>query len=62
MKKSNQLEGNDNKRLRAYKPTNNEGTAAYANIEKQFKHSKVSVPSLDNVIEAKDWVDNGSKL
>ncbi|NJA38228.1 DUF3787 domain-containing protein, partial [Clostridioides difficile] len=25
-------------------------------------HSKVSIPSIKGVEEAKDWVDNGSKL
>lgn len=61
-KKNDQLEGNANKRIEAHRPTNHEGTAAYADVEKKLKKSKVPIPSLDNVIEAKDWVDNGSKL
>jgi len=61
-KKNNQLQGNDNKRLTSSKPTDNEGTAAWANEKGKMKPSEVSIPSVDNVIESKNWVDNGSKL
>lgn len=61
-KKNDQLEDNDNKRLKAYRPTKNEGTAAYAEQFTKQEHSQVSIPSEENVIEAKKWVDNGSKL
>ena len=61
-KKNYQLEGKDNKRVNDYKPTDNEGTAAWANEKTKQKNSEVSIPSLDNVINAKEWVDNGSKL
>ncbi|MDC9428691.1 CDIF630_02480 family spore surface protein, partial [Clostridioides difficile] len=27
----------------------------------EYPDSKVSIPSLESVIEAKDWVDNGSR-
>lgn len=61
-KKYNQLEGKNNIRLTSSKPTNNEGTAAWANEKSRQKKSDVSIPSLENVINAKEWVDNGSKL
>lgn len=62
-KKSQPLNGAHNKRLKAHRPTNNEATAAWANIDKlKCEESKVSMPSLSNVQEAKDWVDNGSRL
>jgi hypothetical protein len=61
-KKNNQLQGNSNTRLTSSKPTDNEGTAAWANEKDKMKPSDVSIPSMENVIEAKDWVDNGSKL
>ena len=62
-KKAQPLNGEHNKRLKAHRPTNNEGTAAWANIDKlRPDKSKVSIPSLSNVQEAKDWVDNGSRL
>ena len=61
-KKAQPLSGTDNRRLKKGVPTNNEGTAAWADIDKLEPDSKVSVPSLENVLEAKDWVDNGSKL
>jgi hypothetical protein len=61
-KKAKALGGANNERLKKYRPTNNEGTAAWADIDKLKPHSKVGIPSLQSVIEAKDWVDNGSKL
>lgn len=60
--KNESLQGKNNRRLDAYKPTDNEGTAAWANEKSKLKNSKVSIPSLENVIDAKKWVDNGSKL
>ena len=61
-KKAQPLSGEHNKRLKAHRPVKNEGTAAWANIDSLQPESKVSIPSLDNVEEAKDWVDNGSRL
>ena len=57
-KKARALKGKDNKRLLV----GNESTAAWADVEKLKPHSKVSIPSIKGVEEAKDWVDNGSKL
>jgi hypothetical protein len=59
---NNQLDGHNNKRLTSSKPVDNEGTAAWANEKNKQKNSNVSIPSVDNVINAKEWVDNGSKL
>ncbi len=61
-KKTNKLEGNKNERMSSSNPTDNEGTAAWANEKSKLKPSDVSMPSLENVIDAKKWVDNGSKL
>ena len=62
-KKTQPLSGEHNKRLTAYRPVENEGTAAWANIDRLRQDgSKVSIPSELNVKEAKDWVDNGSRL
>jgi len=61
-KKNDRLGGNGNSRLTSSKPTDNEGTAAWANEKSKQKPSEVSIPSLENVIDAKKWVDNGSKL
>lgn len=61
-KKNYQLQGNKNKRVSSSKPVDNEGTAAWANEKTKQKNSEVSIPSLENVINAKEWVDNGSKL
>lgn len=61
-KKAKALSGAGNKRLKAHRPTNNAENAAWADIDKLRAESKVSIPSLSNVEEAKDWVDNGSRL
>ncbi len=62
-KKTQPLSGEHNKRLKAYRPIKNEGTAAWSNIDNlRTDGSKVHIPSLYNVEEAKDWVDNGSRL
>lgn len=60
--KEENLQGKNNKRLKAMHPTNNEGTAAWQNSEENYKVDNVNKPSLERVIDAKDWVDNGSKL
>lgn len=56
------MQGKNNKRLPSQNPTNNEGTAAWQNSEDNYEVEQVNKPSLDRVIDAKDWVDNGSKL
>lgn len=61
-KKAKALSGANNNRLTKHKPTNSEQNAAWANIDKLKAHSKVSVPSLSSVEEAKEWVDDGSRL
>lgn len=51
-----------NARLKNIIPTNNEGTAAWQSSESKDPEDQVSKPSIERVIDAKDWVDNGSKL
>ncbi len=58
----NAFQGRNNKRLNTCNPTNNEGTAAWANSDELYDVELVNKPSIDKVIDAKDWVDNGSKL
>lgn len=58
---SRQLSGKDNERLHSTTPVNNAYTAAILDKDDEYPDSKVSIPSLDSVEEAKDWVDNGSK-
>ncbi len=62
IKKIDKLQGKNNERLDTEKPTNKENTAAWQNSETNYKVDLVNKPSLDCVIDAKDWVDNGSKL
>ena len=62
IKHNDKLQGNNNQRLEAAKPTNCECTAAWQNSETTYKVDQVNKPSLDCVIDAKDWVDNGSRL
>lgn len=58
---SRQLTGKDNERLHSTTSVNNAYTAAILNKDDEYPDSKVTIPSLDSVIEAKDWVDNGSR-
>ena len=60
--KDKQLSGKDNERLTKTTPTNCEYTAAWANVDNIVPVSQVTQPSLEDVIDAKEWVDNGSKL
>ena len=55
-------QGKKNKRLKTVNPTNSEGTAAWQDSESNYKVDQVNKPSLERVIDAKEWVDNGSKL
>ncbi|WP_455540148.1 CDIF630_02480 family spore surface protein [Terrisporobacter sp.] len=58
---SRQLRGRNNKRLHSSTPVNNAYTEAYFEKEGEYPHSKALKPTLEGVIEAKDWVDNGSR-
>lgn len=60
--KKDNLQGKNNKRLKSENPTNSEGTAAWQNSKSNYEVDQVNKPSLDRVIDAKDWVDNGSML
>lgn len=60
--KKDSLQGKNSKRLDAKEPVNSEGTAAWQNSESNYRVDQVNRPSLEGVIEAKDWVDNGSQL
>ena len=61
-KKVKQLSGKNNKRLKTYRPTNNQINSAWSDINSLTKDANVSIPSFQNVQDAKDWVDNGSQL
>ena len=56
------LSGKNNIRLKETTPVNNEYTAAWADVDNIMSESQVTQPSLEDVINAKEWVDNGSKL
>ena len=60
--KNEQLSGKNNKRLKETTPMKSEYTAAWANVDNIMPESNVTQPSLEDVINAKEWVDNGSKL
>jgi hypothetical protein len=62
VKGKDNFQGKNNKRLHTTNPTNCECTAAWQNSDENYKVDMVNKPSLDRVIDAKDWVDNGSKL
>lgn len=56
------LDGTHNKRINDVRPTNNEKTAAWANMESKINESQVAIPAEYDVEKAKNWVDNGSQL
>ncbi len=60
--RNDNAQGINNKRQNVKKPTNCEGTAAWQDAETYYEVDKVNKPSIDRVKDAKDWVDNGSKL
>ncbi len=60
--KSEALDGRANGRLKNTISRHSDLTEARANIENEFMHSHVAVPSEDSVMESKEWVDDGSKL
>ncbi|MDR1774467.1 MAG: DUF3787 domain-containing protein [Clostridioides sp.] len=51
-----------NKKSKSKAYLTNKSTEAWADIEKLRPESKVPQPSNQAVEDAKDWVDNGSKL
>lgn len=55
-------EHKDNNRLGKIQPANKEGTAAWQNFEGYYKVDQVGKPSEEDIIDAKEWVDDGSKL
>lgn len=60
--KAQPLNGKNNIRLKETTPVNSEYTAAWADVDNIMSESQVTQPSLEDVINAKEWVDNGSKL
>lgn len=62
IKGKDNYQGKNNKRHKTTKPTNCECTAAWQDQTTMGKVDNVSKPSIERVIDAKDWVDNGSKL
>lgn len=48
-------------RKEEHKPVESNTTAAWAEIEKQKSEGKVPIPSIENVEEAKEWVEENKK-
>ena len=60
--KSKPLTGADNKRLDKVSQSDSESTAAWAGTDYYAPKSYVSVPKTSAGEDAKEWVDNGSRL
>lgn len=58
----NVLSGVNNQRLSSKLPIRSGSTEARADENEIIEISKVTIPSMDNVYDAKEWVDNGSQL
>lgn len=62
-KKSKPLKGTvSNQRLNKTSQTDNQSTAAWAGTDHYAPKSNVSIPKTSAVENAKEWVDNGSRL
>lgn len=61
-KKQRVLKGVNQKIMKKNSEVGTESTAAWADVDKLRDETNVSVPSLKSVEDAKDWVDNGSRL
>ncbi|MGL4737836.1 MAG: CDIF630_02480 family spore surface protein [Cellulosilyticaceae bacterium] len=63
MKKvDNVLTGKGNQRLGNTESFHEETTAAITDAKEVLQDTQVTVPSELNIINAKDWVDDGSQL
>lgn len=60
--KTRALHGQENGRLDKTVSLNRETTAARTEAGGQTPHSRVNIPDTDAVWNAKEWVDNGSRL
>lgn len=60
--KSQPLTGRHNQRINKTTQSDNESTAAWAGAERYAPKSNVSIPGSSAVQNAKEWVDNGSRL
>ncbi len=60
--KSQPLRGEANQRLNKTSASDNESTAAWAGTDHFAPKSNVSIPKIRAVEDAKEWVDNGSRL
>lgn len=56
------LTGQHNARLYTTSATAKEETAPLMDNEKMRKEINASIPSKEDVLQAKNWVDNGSRL
>lgn len=60
--KAKPLSGANSKRLESTTPTNSYENAALTDVAHVDKASNTTQPSLEAILDAKDWVDNGSRL
>lgn len=56
------LTGSHNKRLNNTDLKNNQCTAPLADVQSVIENSKLTIPPEEDVLHAKDWVDDGSLL
>ncbi|MBE6024518.1 MAG: DUF3787 domain-containing protein [Cellulosilyticum sp.] len=56
------LTGVSNKRLNNIDLRNNQYTFPLADVETTTQNAHLTIPSEEDVIHAKKWVDNGSRL
>lgn len=57
-----QYDTTKNTRIHSTKKKHSSATEAWANQAHMTQDANVSIPSDDAIMDAKNWVDNGSKL
>ena len=60
--KSEALTGTCNKRLNNVDLLNNQYTFPLTDIQTTLKNAQLTIPPEEDVVHAKEWVDDGSRL
>lgn len=60
--KKNALTGENNKRLSNMDVRNSQQTFPLTDVSTIMDHTNLTFPPQEDVIHAKEWVDNGSRL
>ena len=60
--KNEALTGSDNKRLNNIDLRNNQYTFPLTDVQRTIQNAHLTIPPEEDVVHAKEWVDDGSLL